>query len=668
MSVFDDHEKPETKSLKALAADDLEGFRRMADHMLDVVCCSSPDGVLTYVSPSSLGALGFEPSELIGARPDFIHAEDRGRVRDAVEEHVARGSGEPPLRLEFRAVRKDGAILWVESVLQCVHDPLTGALVGLQESLRDISERRATEVRIARSVLRFRMMAENANDIIVCYDRNTRFSFLSPSVKTVLGYDPEELIGKTAVSVMHPDDVGRIIDSFRDHIAAGPGAAPFSCEYRVHHKDGSVVWLETRPSTVYDPDTRELIEFHDVARDITQRKAMEAALAKAREEAESALAVKSAFLANMSHEIRTPLTAIIGFAGLLTERQDLNSTARQHLDRITSGSRALLAIVNDILDFSKLEAEQVEFRPRPSELRPLVEDSLAMFIPEANEKGITLGLEIDGPVPAYVTVDSDRLRQILLNLIGNAVKFTEVGSVTVRLAYLAPLGQVRVEVADTGVGMDDAQMAHLFRRFSQVDGSSTRKHGGTGLGLAICKGLAEAMGGGVGVRSTAGVGSTFHVTVAAPAAQSAVKVLDSPVTAGLEGVRLLIVDDNSANRDLARAVLEPFGVVVTCADSGNTALAEAAAMPFDVILLDIRMPGLSGPETLKRLRSRPGPNQHIPILAFSADTELADGSLDSSFDDLIVKPISPRDLVLSLVKWAPGSEQADVSWVRHAQA
>jgi signal transduction histidine kinase len=202
---------------------------------------------------------------------------------------------------------------------------------------------------------------------------------------------------------------------------------------------------------------------------------MEAELATAREEAEAASAVKSAFLANMSHEIRTPLTAILGFAGLLVERQDLNATARQHLDRITSGSRALLAIVNDILDFSKLEAAQVEFRSRSVALSPLVEDSLAMFIPESKIKGVTLGFEVDGSVPSHVMVDPDRLRQILLNLIGNAVKFTDVGSVTVRLAYLRPLNQIRVEVADTGIGMDEGQRAQkghvelaVFRKRSLV--------------------------------------------------------------------------------------------------------------------------------------------------------------------------------------------------------
>ena len=654
-------------SLAPLAPGGQDRFRLIADHMLDLVCCSDPHGVLTYVSPSCRDVLGYEAEELVGARANFIHPEDLARVTEAISGHIARGRDASPMRLEFRVLRKDGTSLWVESGLQSVYDPQTGLLVGFQDSLRDISERRATEARLARSESRFRLMAENANDIIACYDPDTRFTFLSPSVRTLLGYEPDELIGQSAIAYMHPRDIRRVVKSFRDHAAAGPHAAPFRCEYRALHKNGSIVWLETRPRAVFDPVTADLIEFQDVARDVTERKAMEAALAAARAEAESASAVKSAFLANMSHEIRTPLTAILGFAGLLTERQDLNATARQHLDRITSGSRALLAIVNDILDFSKLEAEQVEFRPRSVPLRPLVEDSLAMFIPEANSKGVTLGFEIDGPVPSHVTVDSDRLRQILLNLIGNAVKFTEVGSVTVRLAYLAPLQQVRVEVADPGVGMDEGPRAHLFKRFSQVDGSSTRKYGGTGLGLAICKGLAEAMGGAVGVRSEVGLGSTFHVTVAAPASTPEAKVVVGPAAGDVEGLRLLIVDDNSSNRDLARAVLEPLGVEVTDVESGHAALVETEAMPFDIILLDIRMPGLSGPETLERLRTRAGPNQHIPILAFSADADLSDGSLGDGFDDLILKPISPRDLILAMVKWSPGGESADRSWLRHAQ-
>lgn len=665
MSSFPDPEKTDLEGSPASSHGVADRFRLIADHMLDVVCCSDPQGVLTYVSPSCLGVLGYHPEELVGQRPKFFHPDDHAKIDLAVREYMAKGRVAAPLRLEFRVVRKDGACLWVECGLQAVYDPATGQLIGYQDSLRDISERRVTEAQLARSESRFRLMAENANDIIACYTPDTRFSFLSPSVTTLLGYDPEELMGRPAIAFMHPGDIRKVVKAFRDHAAAGPRAAPFRCEYRALHKDGSIVWLETRPRAVYDPVTAELIEFQDVARDVTDRKAMEAELAAAREEAESASAVKSAFLANMSHEIRTPLTAILGFAGLLTERQDLNATARQHLDRITSGSRALLAIVNDILDFSKLEAEQVEFRPRSVELRPLVEDSLAMFIPEANKKGVTLGLEIDGPVPPYVSVDSDRLRQILLNLIGNGVKFTEMGSVTVRLAYLAPLGQVRVEVSDTGVGMDESQRSHLFKRFSQVDGSSTRKYGGTGLGLAICKGLAEGMGGTVGVRSDVGVGSTFYFTVSAPISNPEAAAAERPASSDVEGLRLLIVDDNASNRALARAVLQPMGVEVTEVDSGHAALVEAEAMPFDVILLDIRMPGLSGPETLDLLRSRPGPNQTIPILAFSADADLVDGGLGAGFDDLILKPIAPRDLILAMVKWAPGGASADQAWARH---
>ena len=326
-----------------------------------------------------------------------------------------------------------------------------------------------------------------------------------------------------------------------------------------------------------------------------------------------------------------------------------------------------MAIVNDILDFSKLEAAQVEFRSRSVALSPLVEDSLAMFIPESKIKGVTLGFEVDGSVPSHVMVDPDRLRQILLNLIGNAVKFTDVGSVTVRLAYLRPLNQIRIEVADTGIGMDEGQRAQLFKRFSQVDGSSTRRHGGTGLGLAICKGLAEGMGGTIGVSSALGVGSAFHVTVQAMPSKEAEPVVEGPAQGGIEGLRLLIVDDNRANRDLARAVLEPLGVVVTDVESGHAALVEAKTAPFDVILLDIRMPGLSGPETLVRLKSLAGPNLNIPILAFSADADLADGDLNDGFDDLILKPISPRDLITVMMKWAPGAERVDQAWAHQAR-
>ena len=256
-------------------------------------------------------------------------------------------------------------------------------------------------------------------------------------------------------------------------------------------------------------------------------------------------------------------------------------------------------------------------------------------------------------------VDPDRLRQILINLVGNAIKFTDEGSVRLTASYSARTGQLRVRVADTGEGMTKVQQKKLFQRFSQVDASSTRRHGGTGLGLAISKGLVEAMGGAIGVASKAGVGSAFHFRIDAPIAEApAAAVEDVAAGSGLEGVRALIVDDNPMNRELARAVLAPFGVEISEAVDGLAAVA-AAAHPFDVILMDIRMPLMDGPAALAKIRAGDGPNRDVPILAVTADAQVAGLGEAGGFDGLVRKPIIAMALAQAISAAVYRETQAD---------
>jgi len=370
--------------------------------------------------------------------------------------------------------------------------------------------------------------------------------------------------------------------------------------------------------------------------------------------------VKSEFLANMSHEIRTPLTAVIGFTGLLAERQDLDDDARTQVQRVVSAGRALLSIVNDILDFSKLEAGHYEIVPRPTSAVECARAALLMFEPQADAKGLVLEFVAEGELPASVALDPDRFRQILLNLIGNAIKFTDRGSVRLGVRY--ETGRLHVSIEDTGAGLSGDQRRHLFQRFSQVDASSTRRHGGTGLGLAICKGLVEAMGGEIGVCSRPRKGSCFFFSIDAPVAQQAVVDGGGGGEAfSLEGVRVLVVDDNALNRELARAILLHLGAEFSEAADGLAAVEAAQALPYDVILLDIRMPGLDGPATLTRIRQEAGPNQDVPILAFSADAEL-ERFLALGFDGVVAKPVDPRSLIEAIAKaiqWNPQIAEED---------
>jgi CheY-like chemotaxis protein len=313
-----------------------------------------------------------------------------------------------------------------------------------------------------------------------------------------------------------------------------------------------------------------------------------------------------------------------------------------------------------VLDFSKLEAGQFEILPQAISPSEVLRETLLMFSPQADAKGLTLDFAAEG-LPDWVLVDPDRLRQILINLIGNAIKFTDAGSVRLTAGYSARMGQLRVRVEDTGEGMTKAQQKKLFQRFSQVDASSTRRHGGTGLGLAISKGLVEAMGGAIGVASKAGVGSAFHFRIGAPVTQApAGDGEEVAVGSGLEGLQALVVDDNPMNRELARAVLAPFGVEISEAQDGLSAVAAAAARPFDVILMDIRMPHLDGPGALAEIRAGDGPNRDAPILAFTADAQVAALGQPRGFDGLVRKPIVPLALAQAICEAVQRDPQGDV--------
>jgi CheY-like chemotaxis protein len=320
------------------------------------------------------------------------------------------------------------------------------------------------------------------------------------------------------------------------------------------------------------------------------------------------------------------------------------------VERVASASRSLLAIVNDVLDFSKLEAGEVSLAPRATAPAVLVSEAVELFEQAAAEKGLALAFEADEDLPAAVRVDPERTRQVLVNLIGNAVKFTDHGGVSVRLVYDAATGRLAVAVADTGPGIPAAHRERLFQRFTQVDGSSTRSKGGSGLGLSISRKLAQAMGGEISLKSRVGRGSTFTLVLPAPPADLPAAVMgDSKALARLEGVRVLVADDNPINRELARAILEPAGVEMSEAVDGAEAVGAAARLPVDLILMDLRMPGLDGLQAAWAIRRKPGPNQDIPILAFTADGELRDGAM-GPFTGRVGKPVAPAALLTAVAE------------------
>ncbi|QTC90124.1 GAF domain-containing hybrid sensor histidine kinase/response regulator [Brevundimonas goettingensis] len=420
------------------------------------------------------------------------------------------------------------------------------------------------------------------------------------------------------------------------------GKGPFHLELGLNRPDGQKRRVMAKGDCQFDREGRPISLF-GVFQDVTEQRAAIVA-------AEQAAAVKSEFLANMSHELRTPLTSIVGFTDLAAEQPDLSPVMRDYVRRIDNAGRALLCTVNDILDFSKLEAGQVAIRPEPTDLEDLCRSTLELFSPQAGAKDLTLDFRMGSVSSALVPalmIDPDRVRQVLLNLIGNAVKFTATGGVTVVAAWDPRTQRLGVSVADTGAGIPAHKLGLLFQRFSQIDGSSTRGAGGTGLGLAICKGLCEAMGGTVGADSVEGRGSRFWFEIDAQAANAALEVA-SPAEiiqlSALTGSRVLIADDHPANRELARLFLSGLGAEVIEVEDGAAAVDRLSAETFDLVLMDLRMPRMDGREALKAVRANIALANDTPILAYTADGD-GDTSLlmAAGFAGVVPKPLVPAD-------------------------
>ena len=586
-----------------------------------------------------------EPPALQGVLERY-HPDDAKVLADCVQRAVTEGRD---YALEARIYRPDGSERHVVARGACRKGP-NGAVVAIVGTFQDITEHVTAERFI-------RALTDHLPGMVGYWDAELRCRFANAAYGEWFGQSPESMRRITL-----PELLGAELFAInQEYIQAALNGQGKTFPRTLIKPTGEVG--HTLAHYIPDIDASGRTQgFYVLVSDVTALKLAEERLQEtnvhleaARDRAEAANAVKTEFLANMSHEIRTPLTSILGFSSLLAGRPDLPETAQMMVSRVKGASTNLLSIVNDILDFSKLEAGQMTIDPKSIDVVATAEDALAMFGPQAEGKSLRLEFEATPDIPGRVRVDPDRFRQILVNLIGNGVKFTDEGTVRLRLGYDANDQTLRVRVEDTGAGMDEAQRARLFQRFSQVDASSTRQHGGTGLGLAICKALTHAMGGEIGVDSTPGQGSAFHFYIDAPAVSSLIHTKEgSASSASLAGVRVLVADDNAANRDLARAVLQQFDAEVTEAVDGAEAVSLAVGAPFDVILIDLRMPVLDGRGALHRIRTEPGPNQDVPIFAFTADGVDTVSCGAGGFDGVIAKPIVAGNMLASILRTRHG--------------
>ncbi|MGF3025852.1 ATP-binding protein [Methylobacterium aquaticum] len=541
-------------------------------------------------------------------------------------------------------VRQDAAVvLGISTVLVGLGFGLTRALMRHRDL--EAEARRAAGM-LSAGEARYRLLAENTSELIVLAHDDGRRSYVSPAVRRLLGYTPEEAVAMRLRDCLHREDLALLVTQAR-RLAGGEAQVSVVC--RIRHRTGGWVWVEGafRRIPGAAPGEPAIIA---TFRDVGERQRHARALEEARITAERASQAKTDFLASMSHEIRTPLNGVIGYADLLLADRTLPGRHRRYVDRIAAAGGALLTVVDDILDFSRIEAGGIALAEVPFAPAALVDNAASIVRGLSEPKGLALDVAIDPAVPDWVRGDPDRLRQILLNLLNNAVKFTPAGRVMVRVE--AEGGTLRFSVTDTGIGIAPEQHGRLFQRFSQVDGSIRRQYGGSGLGLAICKGLVELMGGTIGVESRPAAGSTFWFRVRLPACPAPVAEAAEGRPAPVRPARLLLVEDVLINQDLARAVLESEGHHVDVAGDGAAAIEAVRARPYDLVLMDVQMPGMDGITATRTIRTLPPPVGTVPIVAMTANVLPAqlETFRAAGMDGHVGKPFKRAELAAAIAR------------------
>ncbi|WP_018946338.1 response regulator [Thioalkalivibrio sp. AKL17] len=631
-------------------------FRVIAENLKEVVFQTDLEHRITYLSPSWSEVTGLAREPFIGhSWMDLLHPEDQGYGRNQCDAFV--GDRLAEYNEELRVRTSEGAVRWMDVTARVLRDR-QGRARGTVGSMLDVTRRRESEAELRESQERFRLISDLATDWIYWLTPEFEFRYCSPSCQAVTGYGDAEFYRNPDLlrEIVHVEDR----EGFDQHLyEIHEKHVDGAFDFRIVTRAGEERWLRHHCTPVY-AESGLYMGQRAANYDITDRIRAEEALTRARDEAESATRAKSEFLANMSHEIRTPMNAIIGMTHL-ARRTDLTPKQRGYLDRIDSASQALLGLINDILDFSKIEAGKLELEESPFALEDVLRNVWDIVGLKAEDKGLELVHRVDPALPHHLTGDALRLGQILTNLVGNAVKFTEEGEVVVGATcerMEEDEAVLRFEVRDTGPGMSREETRRLFQSFTQLDGSVTRQQEGTGLGLAISRQLVEMMGGEIGVESEPGRGSTFHFSVRLglnTAAGDPHETLGERLTgAELAGRRALVVDDNASARETLEEMCRYLGMEVEVVPSGAAALAQIdqaleEGRPYDLVLTDWRMPGVDGIEVAQRIKAHEGARMPAVLMVTGFAREEVLGRAErAGVDGILLKPVSQSTLLDTL--------------------
>lgn len=581
------------------------------------------------------------------------------KIYGYISPYEARAFAGEPVSFELTLTKPSGEFVNLDTEYLPDIDPKTGEVRGIVGVGQDVTDRKQALSLAEASEFRFRSLTDTIPQLMWTSSPEGKVNYANERCLHYTGIPTQEKFGDGWTESIYPNDLERVTRAWMISMKTG---APFKEEYRLKRFDGAYRWFIGRAIPIRNP--KGIIQYWiGTAMDIEEEKRTAQELSAAKEVAEKANSTKSAFLANMSHEIRTPLGAILGFSSLLKDPALTEDQRHHYIETINRNGQSLTRIIDDILDLAKVEAGQLDVEEIYFSFRELMAEVIDLFKEKALEKNIYLSYNINDAVPEHLLSDPTRLRQILINIVGNAVKFTDVGGVSIHADLKSLSGghlQIAVEVKDTGCGLNDEQNERLFKPFTQADNTTTRRYGGTGLGLALSKRLSQALGGDIAVSNFApNKGCTFTITFLAKAAatkQQQTAISPSAKTSQtpnklLENIRVLLVDDSPDNQLLVQYILKKNGADVEVASNGLEAIEKATARTYDIVLMDIQMPHMDGYQATSALLTQ---GYKTPIVALTAHAMVEDRAKTQAagFVCHLTKPLNNTELIQSVAQYS----------------
>ena len=638
-------------------------YKALVNNTSELLTVISEEGRYLFAGPSAKSILGFDPNEMIGMNAlEMVHPDDSDRLQNILATFREQTTIYVP---DFRLRKSNGEWIWLETLATNLLE--NEDIRAIVSTSRDITERKAKDIEIQKNELKYRSLFENNPDLVYYQDKDGYIQDVNDVHKSIFNNNREDIIGKHYSAFVHP----ATLELSEKYLEQALNGKPGKFEQTLFVPSiGITYYIDVSKIPVIV--NGEVIGVHTVAKDITAEKQaqkiiqnqakdlqilndelkvqatnleiLNKRLKEEREKADQANIAKSTFLATMSHEIRTPMNGVLGMSSLLCATP-LTAEQREYADVIKTSGEALLTVINDILDFSKIESGNIAIDPQNFNLRKCVEEVLDLFAARTAELKIDLIYDIHPSVPEQLVADNLRLRQVLLNLVGNAIKFTTQGEVFVGVTLKKQQDneiELQFEVRDTGIGIPEDKISRLFRAFSQVDSSTTRKYGGTGLGLVISERLVQLMGGVIYVKSAVGVGTTFSFTIVCSKSTATESVLYSLDHSGYEGKKVLIVDDSRTNLKILQAQLEQWQLRAVSATSGSEALqALDKHKDFDLVITDMQMPGMNGVELASKIRRSHGT---LPMMLLSSIGDETKGNSNNLFAAILTKPVKQQHL------------------------